>query len=184
MESGTTLRAWALVAIALLAGGSSAGRAPQAPAGAGARGNQQQATRNGSEKAKARAVECGLVAPDFKAPLLVFSPEYYRSRQPSCLADRMAFYKVPGVTMAVFDRQGLAWSRSFGVLEAGATRPVTAESVFEAASATKVLTTVLALRLVERGVLDLDRDVNTYLKSWKVPAGPLTAASRSRCGCC
>ena len=40
---------------------------------------------------------------------------------------------------------GLA--RAYGVLEAGSARAVTAESVFEAASATKVLTTVLALRL-------------------------------------
>jgi CubicO group peptidase (beta-lactamase class C family) len=39
-----------------------------------------------------------------------------------------------------------------------------------------VLTTVMTLKLVERGVLDLDRDVNAYLKSWKVPTAPLTAA--------
>ena len=88
----------------------------------------------------------------------------------------MAFYKVPGVTMALIDGNAIAWAKAYGVLEAGTTRAVTADSVFEAASATKVLTTVLALRLVERGVLDLDRDVNAYLKSWKVPAGPLTAA--------
>jgi CubicO group peptidase (beta-lactamase class C family) len=38
-----------------------------------------------------------------------------------------------------------------------------------------MLTTVITLRLIERGALDLDRDVNAYLKSWKVPASPLTA---------
>jgi CubicO group peptidase (beta-lactamase class C family) len=64
----------------------------------------------------------------------------------------------------------------YGVLEAGTSRPVTPDSVFEVASATKVLTAVITLRLVERGLLDLDRDVNAYLKTWKVPSGPLTAA--------
>jgi len=126
--------------------------------------------------ADARAIECGLIAPDFKAPLRIFSPDYYRTQKPACLQDRMTSYKVPGVTIALIDGWRIAWSRTYGVLEAGTTRAVTADSIFEAASATKVLTTVLVLRLVERGVLDLDRDVNAYLKSWNVPAGPLTAA--------
>jgi len=126
--------------------------------------------------ADARAIECGLVAPDFKAVLRAFSPEYYKTQTPSCLQDRMAFYKVPGVTMAVIDGGRLAWSKGYGLLEVGSNRAVTPESVFEAASATKMLTTVITLRLVERGALDLDRDVNAYLKSWKVPASPLTAA--------
>ena len=128
------------------------------------------------QAADLRAVECGLVAPDFKAPLRLFSPDYYTALTPACLQDRMAFYKVPGVTMALIEGNAIAWTKAYGVLEAGATRAVTADSVFEAASATKVLTTVMALRLVERGVLDLDRDVNAYLESWKVPASPLTAA--------
>ena len=122
----------------------------------------------------ARDVECGLVPPDFKAPLGIFSPEYYGTQKPACLKDRMDFYGVPGVTMAVIDGHAVAWSRAYGVLEAGTTRPTAVDSVFEAASATKVLTTVIALRLVEQGVLDLERDVNTYLKAWKVPASSAT----------
>jgi CubicO group peptidase (beta-lactamase class C family) len=133
-------------------------------------GNRQHAADG------ARPVECGLVAPDFKAPLSIFSPEYYKAQKPTCLQDRMAFYKVPGVTMAVIDGNAVAWSKVYGVLEAGTNRAVTPESVFEVASATKMLTTVITLKLVERGVLELDRDVNAYLKSWKVPTGPLTAA--------
>ena len=129
------------------------------------------------QAADLRAVECGLVAPDFKAPLRLFSPGYHQTVKPSCLQDRMSFYKVPGVTMALIDGNAIAWAEAYGVLVIeGTTRAVTVNSVFEAASATKVLTTVLALRLVERGVLDLDRDVNAYLESWKVPAGPLAAA--------
>jgi len=155
-----TLSAVVFLAVILVAGGSLAGGIGQV-----------------APSDHARAVECGLVAPDFKAPLRIFSPEYYRAQKPACLADRMAFYQVPGVTMAVIDRHAVAWSKAYGVLETGTNRTVTPESVFEVASATKVLTAVITLKLVEQGVLDLDRDVNGYLKSWKVPPGPLTAAT-------
>jgi len=43
----------------------------------------------GDGRADARAVECGLVAPDFRAPLRIFSPEYYLSQKTACLQDRM-----------------------------------------------------------------------------------------------
>jgi CubicO group peptidase (beta-lactamase class C family) len=36
---------------------------------------------------------------------------------------------------------------------------------------------VVTLKLAERGIVDLDQDVNGYLRSWKVPAGP-TASSQ------
>ena len=164
-----------MVAVLLVGGPTADWRAP-GPRNVGPEARGRQATRDGGGDDTMRAVECGLVAPDFKAPLRIFSPAYYRSQQPSCLAERMAFYKVPGVTMALFDGRGISSTAAYGVLEAGTARPVTPHSVFEAASATKVLTTVITLRLVERGVLDLDRDVNTYLKSWKVPTGSIAAA--------
>lgn len=131
--------------------------------------------RHSDACARLRAVVRGLVPPDVGAPARIFSPDYYNSQAYSSLLDRMTFYRVPGVTMTVFDAHGLIWTRGYGVLQTGTDRPVTSSSLFEAASATKILTTVLALRLVEHGVLDLDRDVNDYLKTWKLPESPLTA---------
>jgi len=61
------------------------------------------------EYATARILEAGVVparkrsdigAPDFKARLCILSPGYYQAQKPVSLADRIAFYKVPGVTMA------------------------------------------------------------------------------------
>jgi len=43
-------------------------------------------------------------------------------------------------------------------------------SLWRAASTSKALTAVGVMRLVERGQLDVDVDVNQYLKTWKVPA--------------
>ena len=47
-------------------------------------------------------------------------------------------------------------------------------TLFEAASATKTVVTVAILHLVEKGVLDLDTDVNTYFKDWKIPENKFT----------
>ena len=94
------------------------------------------------------------------------------------LAERMAHHKVPGVSIAVIDRGRIAWARGFGVKEAGSPDPVTPTTLFQAASISKPVSATAMLRLVERGTLDLDADVNTYLKSWKVPENSFTATEK------
>ncbi len=94
--------------------------------------------------------------------------------RPAALRDRMAFYKVPGLSLAVIDNQKIDWVKSYGVLKAGEPAPVTPSSLFEAASTTKLLTGVLALRMVEEGKLALDEDVNAFLKTYKVPENEFT----------
>jgi CubicO group peptidase (beta-lactamase class C family) len=90
------------------------------------------------------------------------------------LADRMQFYKTPGVSIALINEGRIEWARGYGVLEAGGKEPVTPETLFQAASISKSLTAMLALWLVEQGKLDLDSDVNTRLVSWKVPENEFT----------
>lgn len=85
------------------------------------------------------------------------------------LADRLAHYKVPGVSIAVVDSGRLVWAKGFGVKEAGTTDSVTPTTMFQAASISKPVAATAVLRLVEEGKLNLDQDVNLYLTSWKVP---------------
>lgn len=85
------------------------------------------------------------------------------------LADRMRHYGVPGVSIAVVDGGQVAWAKGYGVEEAGTDRPVTAETLFQAASISKPVAALAALRLVERGELALDEDVNGWLRRWRVP---------------
>jgi CubicO group peptidase (beta-lactamase class C family) len=84
------------------------------------------------------------------------------------LAERMAFYKVPGVSIAMINNNRVEWVKSYGVLKAGGAAAVTPESFFEAASTTKAIVAAIVLSLVQEGKLDLDVDVNTYLKSWHI----------------
>lgn len=90
------------------------------------------------------------------------------------LDERMRHYKVPGVTIAVIDSFRIAWARGYGVREAGGTSPVTTETLFQAASISKPVAALAALRLVQEGKLDLDEDVNLKLTSWKVPENDFT----------
>ena len=72
------------------------------------------------------------------------------------LRQRMKFYKVPGFSVAFVDQEELAWAKGFGVGEAGGEKPVTHETIFQAASISKPVTVMVALHLVEDGLLDLD----------------------------
>lgn len=89
------------------------------------------------------------------------------------LADRMAALHVPGVSIAVIHAGKIEWARGFGVTRLGGP-PVTPHTLFQAASISKPITALAVLRLVEMGKLDLDADLNRYLKSWKIPSNSFT----------
>ena len=90
------------------------------------------------------------------------------------IAERMKYYKAPGVSIAVINNGRIEWARGYGVVEAGDPRPITSETLFQAGSISKPVAAMAALRLVEQGKLDLDEDVNRKLKSWKVPENDFT----------
>ncbi len=90
------------------------------------------------------------------------------------IADRMKHYKVPGVSIAVINNGKIEWAKGYGVTEAGGSMAVTAETMFQAASISKPVAVMGMLALVEKGMLNLDEDVNAKLKSWKVPDNDFT----------
>lgn len=94
------------------------------------------------------------------------------------LTDRMEFHKVPGVSIAVINNYSVEWAKGYGVREAGGTGPVTAETLFQAASISKPIAAMAALHYVQTGLLDLDEDVNSKLRSWKVPENEFTKTER------
>ena len=102
-------------------------------------------------------------------------PEWGRSVP---LADRMAHYGVPGVSVAVIDDGELVWAKGYGVRVAGGNEAVTPETLFHAGSVAKSLSAVATLTLVEQGLLSLDGDVNNTLVSWHVPENGYTAVEK------
>lgn len=104
-------------------------------------------------------IEQGLVP----AQTLAGAPPQQRT-----LAAEMARLKVPGLSIAVIHDGKIAWARGYGVTRIGGAA-VTPATLFQAASLSKPVTAVAALRMVQDGVLDLDQPANTYLTSWKLP---------------
>ncbi|MBN1164595.1 MAG: class A beta-lactamase-related serine hydrolase [Candidatus Krumholzibacteriota bacterium] len=90
------------------------------------------------------------------------------------IAERMDHYGVPGLSLAVINDFRIDWARGYGVIESGSELPITTETLFQAASISKPVGAVVALHLVEGGLLDLDGDVNDQLRSWKVPENDYT----------
>lgn len=70
---------------------------------------------------------------------------------------------VPGLSAALIRGGKLVWSRGFGVKNVETNEPVTTETVFEAASLSKVVFAYGVLKLVDEGKLDLDVPLNKYL---------------------
>ena len=81
---------------------------------------------------------------------------------------------VPGVSIAFFRRGRIEWTDAVGVTQPGGSA-VDSNTVFQAASISKPLTAIAVLSLAQLGKLDLDRDANDYLRSWKLPEGRATA---------
>ncbi|TDL34278.1 class A beta-lactamase-related serine hydrolase [Jeotgalibacillus sp. S-D1] len=86
---------------------------------------------------------------------------------------RMKHYNVTGLSIAEIDDGTMKSAEWFGLLEAGTDNRVTRNSVFNACSISKFLTSILVLTLSERSILDLDEDINQKLLSWKVPYNEL-----------
>lgn len=94
------------------------------------------------------------------------------------LADRMRYWHVPGVSIAIIDELGIVFAKGYGVTEFGGTNPVDTTTLFLAGSISKPVFATGALRLVEQGTLTLDDDVNAKLKSWRVPDSKFTETEK------
>jgi CubicO group peptidase (beta-lactamase class C family) len=89
--------------------------------------------------------------------------------KPIVLQERMKQYGVYGLSIAVIKDYKIEWARGYGYADKEKAKPVTPETLFQAASLSKSVNAVGVLRLVQQKRLDLDKDINTYLTSWKFP---------------
>lgn len=94
--------------------------------------------------------------------------------QKMSLTERMAFYQVPAVSIAVINNGRIEWARAYGEADIASHRRATVRTLFQAGSISKSLTAIGALRLVEQGKLALDGDANRQLTSWKIPQNDYT----------
>lgn len=104
-------------------------------------------------------------------------PRYGTSNEDSpvwSIEERMAFHKVPALSIAVAIDGQLQWARAYGEIVQGSNRDVNTKTLFQAASLSKPVASVAALDLVAREKLALDQPVNEFLTSWQIPSSPFT----------
>jgi len=128
--------------------------------------------------ASAAAASCG--RPDEAARIArvengLRSPVVIKGDPAGNILERMKHYKVPGVSIAVFDGRRVLWAKGYGVMDADTKEPVTERTLFVAGSISKPVAAMGALKLVDEGKIGLDRNINDVLTSWKLPENELTA---------
>lgn len=85
------------------------------------------------------------------------------------LFERMKYYKVPGVSIAIINDFKIEWAKGYGTKEAGVLNCIDENTLFQAASISKTVFAAAVVCLARQGILSLDEDISTYLKSWFVP---------------
>jgi len=90
------------------------------------------------------------------------------------LADRMAHYHVPGVSIAVIEDGEILWVQHYGVTDVRDPAPVTAATMFNVGSMSKAVTSATILSLARDGLVNLNAPVNEQLRSWTLPENDFT----------
>jgi CubicO group peptidase (beta-lactamase class C family) len=74
----------------------------------------------------------------------------------------MDFFYVPGVSMAVVDKEAIVWSGARGVASEKTPKALTTDNTFEAASLGKPIFAYVVMKLVDEGLISLDRPLVEY----------------------
>lgn len=87
------------------------------------------------------------------------------------MAAHMPAQEIPAAVVAVVKDGQLIFSKGYGYADREKRTPVDpARTLFRPGSVSKLFTWTAVMQLHERGLLDLDADVNTYLKDFQIPA--------------
>jgi len=79
------------------------------------------------------------------------------------IEEALDYYQVEGASVALLSGGKLAYARDFGVKNRYSGEVVDEATLFEAGSVTKLVFALAVNRLAERGVIDLDKPLYTYL---------------------
>ena len=99
------------------------------------------------------------------------TPNYDENRT---IFDIMENDVVPGCCIALINDFKIEWVKAYGINKIGTSEPITLNTLFQAASITKVLITLMTLHFIDKGILDLEKPINYKFKDWKIPDNEFT----------
>ena len=93
------------------------------------------------------------------------------------IQQNLASFQIPGASIAVIQKGEVAWASGFGYADLSKQRAVTKDTLFQAESITKTLTSFATIKTLDQERISLDAAVNNYLTRWKIPSNTLTNAA-------
>ena len=90
------------------------------------------------------------------------------------IESQMSLAGIPGLSIAIVDDQQIVWAQGFGMADPKQKIPASAETVYRIGSVSKLFTDIGIMQRVERGEINLDAPVGTYLPDFK-PRNPFGA---------
>ncbi len=115
---------------------------------------------------------CGRVKPELQ-------DEYMRSglstgwqdfteKQKQIIPTAMTEAKIPGLAVAVVDREGIVWGAGYGYTDYDCRIPITTNTNFSIQSISKAVTSVIVLCAVQDGIVELDVPITKYIPDFTV----------------
>lgn len=86
----------------------------------------------------------------------------------------MKAYDIPGATIALVQKGRMTWSGAYGYADRESGRKMTTDTYCRVESISKSVTAWGVMKLARQGIIELDKPVANYLKSWRLPESPFS----------
>lgn len=103
--------------------------------------------------------------------LLPYIPTEAAARNNLTVDNRMVYYATPGLSFTLIKNGEIAWSEGYGVQSLETMKPVDCRTIFQAGSLSKPVTMIAAFLMAEKKLVDLDNNIQHYLKNYILPKG-------------
>ena len=95
---------------------------------------------------------------------VLFQEKFLEHRIDNFIKTYQSYFKIPGVSVALIKDKKVIYNKVHGVKNNLTGDLLERNTLFEAASITKSVFAVIALKMAERGILDLDKPLSQYLE--------------------
>jgi CubicO group peptidase (beta-lactamase class C family) len=94
--------------------------------------------------------------------------------QGSSIEDQLRAHHTPGVSLAIIHDYRVVFAKAYGIADTTTGARLTDTTLMSAASISKMVTALAALKEVEAGKIPLETNINETLKSWHIPENEFT----------
>jgi CubicO group peptidase (beta-lactamase class C family) len=93
----------------------------------------------------------------------------------SSITNKMSEYNIPALSLAVISQGKIEWADIYQNANFSEEQKLDCASIFQTASLSKTVTFLAAVRMHAAGEIDLDENIENYLKDFELPQGKQTA---------